>query len=59
MKINLYFFIMFIIACIAFIGDIIIYLFKLNYLFGLILATIIIGGISVVFLKKKKLYMNL
>ena len=59
MKINLYFFIMFIIACIAFIVDIIIYIFKLNYLFGLILATIIVGGSSFAFLKKKKIEITL
>lgn len=58
MKVNIYFFIVFILSCIAFVGDIIIYIFNLKYLLALILSTIFVGLIFLIFLKCKKIFIT-
>lgn len=55
MKINIYFFIMFILACVAFIGDIIIYILKAKYLVAIMLSFIIISIIFALAIKNKKI----
>lgn len=55
MKINIHFLIIFIISCLAFVGDIIIYAFNLKYALALIITTIFVGAIFFLLIKKKKI----
>lgn len=55
MKLNVLFLIFFIIACIAFISDILIYVFKANYLLGLIISSFFCIVIFGILICKKKL----
>ena len=55
LKLNIHFALVFIIACIVFLNDIIIYLFKLEYIKSLCLSTLCFGLLFIYLIKKKKM----
>lgn len=59
MKINIHFFIMFILSCVAFISDIIIYIFEVKYLVAITISFIIINIILIYYIKNKKVKITL